>query len=169
MEILQTIDILEDKVEHSKNIPLLNRSLMDKEDLLATIEELRLRLPEDLKQAQWVKEERKRILAEAQQEADAIIKSAQEKTEQMVNEHEITKKAYEQANQIIAAAQKNSRELRMGARQYVDNLFGDTEAKLLRAQEIVRGARAEVRQDTAKQQQAVPGNTAATKNIEATH
>ena len=120
MEILQIIDILEDKIEQSKTIPLLNRSMIDKEDILASIEELRLHLPEDMKQARWIKDERKRILAEAQSEADEIIKGAKEKTAKMVDEHEITKKAYEQANQIIAAAQKNSRELRMGARQYVD-------------------------------------------------
>ena len=113
MEILQIIDILEDKVEQSKTIPLLNRALIDRDDILASIEELRLHLPDDMKQARFIKDERKRILAEAQTEAEEIIKNATLKTEKMVEEHEITKKAYEQANQIIAAAQKNSRELRM--------------------------------------------------------
>lgn len=150
MEILQLIDVLEDKVEQMRTIPLLNRALFDKEDLLASIEELRLSLPEDVKQARLIKEERKRILAEAQSEADEIIKEAKAKTEKMVDEHEITKKAYEQANQIIAAAQKNSRELRMGARQYVDSLFADTDAKLTKAQSIIRKARADVRQEASK-------------------
>lgn len=150
MEILKMIDLLEDKVEQSKAIPLLNRAIVDKDDLLASIEEIRLNVPEDVKQARLIREERKRILAEAQAEADEIIKNAKEKTDKMVDEHEITKKAYEQANQIIAAAQKNSRELRMGARQYVDSLFADTDAKLAKAQSIIRKARADVRQDASK-------------------
>jgi len=150
MEILQIIDILEDKVEQSKTIPLLNRALIDREDILASIEELRLHLPDDMKQARFIKDERKRILAEAQAEAEEIIKNATLKTEKMVEEHEITKKAYEQANQIISAAQKNSRELRMGARQYVDSLFADTDAKLTKAQSIIRKARADVRQEASK-------------------
>lgn len=150
MEILQIIDILEDKIEQSKNIPLLNRALIDREDILANIEEIRINLPDDMKQARLIKDERKRIIAEAQAEADEIIKNAKLKTEEMVNEHEITKKAYEQANQIIAAAQKNSRELRMGARQYVDSLFADTDAKLTKAQSIIRKARADVRQEASK-------------------
>jgi len=150
MEILQIIDILEDKVEQSKTIPLLNRALIDRDDILASIEELRLHLPDDMKQARFIKDERKRILAEAQTEAEEIIKNATLKTEKMVEEHEITKKAYEQANQIIAAAQKNSRELRMGARQYVDSLFADTDAKLTKAQSIIRKARADVRQEASK-------------------
>ena len=151
MEILQMIDMLEDKVEQSKTIPLLNRALIDRDELLAAIEELRLNLPEDIKQARLIKDERKRILAEAQTEADGIINGAREKMQKLVDEHEITRKAYEQANQIIAAAQKNSRELRMGARQYVDSLFADTDAKLTKAQSIIRKARADVRQEAAKQ------------------
>ena len=150
MEILKVIDLLEDKVEQSKTIPLLNRALIDREEILANIEELRLNIPEDMKQARLIKDERKRILAEAQAEADEIIKNAKIKTEKLIDEHEITKKAYEQANQIIAAAQKNARELRMGARQYVDSLFADTDAKLTKAQSIIRKARADVRQDASK-------------------
>ena len=151
MEILQIIDLLEDKVEQTKTIPLLNRAIIDKEELLEEIEKLRLSLPEDMKQARLIKEDRKRIIAEAQAEADEIINNAKLKTEKMVSEHEITKKAYEQANQIVVAAQKNSKELRMGARQYVDSLFADTDAKLTKAQSIIRKARADVRQDAAKQ------------------
>ncbi len=150
MEILKIIDLLEDKVEQAKSIPLMNRAMVDKEDLLANIEELRLNIPEDMKQARLIKDERKRILAEAQAEADEIVKNAKIKVEKMIDEHEITKKAYEQANQIIAAAQKNSRELRMGARQYVDSLFADTDAKLTKAQSIIRKARADVRQEASK-------------------
>ncbi len=151
MEILQIIDLLEDRVEQAKNIPLLNRAFVDKEELLEEIEKLRLSLPEDMKQARLIKEDRKRILAEAQSEADEIINNAKLKTEKMISEHEITKKAYEQANQIVVAAQKNSKELRMGARQYVDSLFADTDAKLTKAQSIIRKARADVRQEAAKQ------------------
>ena len=150
MEILNVIDKLEAAIEQSKTIPLLNRALIDREDVLATIEELRINLPDDMKQARIIKDERKRIIAEAQCEADEIIKDAEAKTQKMVDEHEITKKAYEQANQIIAAAQKNSRELRMGARQYVDSLFADTDAKLTKAQSIIRKARADVRQEASK-------------------
>lgn len=150
MEILQIIDLLEDKVEQAKSIPLLNRALVDKEELLAAIEELRINLPDDMKQARLIKDDRKRIIAEAQADADEIINNAKARTEKMVEEHEITKKAYEHANQIVAAAQKNARELRIGARQYVDSLFADTDAKLTKAQTIIRKARADVRQEAAK-------------------
>ena len=79
MEILEILDILEEKVESARNIPIINRAIIDKEDLLASIEDIRLRLPDDLKQARWIKDDRKRILAEAQEEADNIIKQGEER------------------------------------------------------------------------------------------
>lgn len=148
MEILEILDILEEKVESAKNIPIVNRAIIDKEDLLASIEDIRLRLPDDLKQARWIKDDRKRILAEAQEEADAIIKQGEDKAAQLVNENAITKRAYEQANNIIASAQKNSRELRMGARQYIDKILADSEASLNKSQETIRAMRVELRQDS---------------------
>ena len=101
MEILKMIDLLEDKVEQSKSIPLLNRALIDKEEILAAIEEIRLNIPEDMKQARLIKEERKRIIAEAQAEADEIINNAKIKTEKMIDEHEITRAAKDKANAIL--------------------------------------------------------------------
>ena len=145
MEILKMIDLLEDKVEQTKTIPLLNRALIDREELLAAIEEIRLNIPEDMKQAKLIKEERKRILAEAQADAEEIINAAKAKTEKMVDEHEITKKAYEQANEIIEAAQKNAREIRLGARQYVENVLTSLEGRLSGQLEEIKAGREELR------------------------
>lgn len=129
MEILEIIDKLEEKIDKAMNIPFINRSLMDKEDLLADIEDIRLQLPEELKQARWMKEERKKIISEAQQEAEGIIKSAEEKTIQMVQEHEITKKAYERATNMIDSAKASAQETRNQTVQYCDEMLGSMQQK----------------------------------------
>ena len=144
MEILEVLDALEEKVEQAFNIPILNKSLIDKEVLLEEIEDIRLKLPEDLKQAKWVKEERKRIISEAQAEADGIIKAAEEKGKEMVNEHEITKKAYDQANEIISSAQKNARDMRVSAKQYADSLLEDVQGRMGQVAEILSKAREDI-------------------------
>ena len=123
MEILEMIDKLEEKIDKAMNIPIINRSLMDKEELLADIEDIRLQLPEELKQARWMKEERKKIISEAQQEAESIIKAAEEKTIQMVQEHEITKKAYERATSMIDSAKENAQETRKQTLEYCDEIL----------------------------------------------
>ena len=91
MEIFTLLDTLEDLLESSRNLPFSNKSLVEKEEMLDLIKEIRLKLPDELKQAKWVKEERQRILVEAQKEADGIVKEAENRIIAMVDEHEITR------------------------------------------------------------------------------
>ena len=92
MEIFTLLETLEDILENSKNLPFSNKGIVDKEEILEIIKEIRLKLPDELKQAKWVKEERQRILSEAQKEANDIVKEAETRIISMIDEHEITKK-----------------------------------------------------------------------------
>ncbi|MBE7027030.1 MAG: ATPase [Ruminococcaceae bacterium] len=144
MEVLEIIDMLEDVVEKSMAIPFMGRAIVDREELLDLIQEIRLNLPGDLKQAKWVKDERQRILDEANKEAESIIKNAEEKMAGLIDDHEVTQKAYAQANEIVASAQNNARELRLGTKQYADDVLASLESRILKMAEIVRENRKEL-------------------------
>lgn len=144
MEVLEIIDMLEDVVEKSMTIPFMGRAIVDREELLDLIQEIRLNLPGDLKQAKWVKEERQRILDEANKEADSIIKNAEEKMAGLIDDHEVTQKAYAQANEIITSAQNSARELRLGTKQYADDVLASLETRIMKMAEIVRENRKEL-------------------------
>ena len=96
MEIFTLLENLEDILERGKSVPFTNKTIVEKEELLDIIKEIRLKLPDELKQAKWIKEERQRILVEAQKEADEVVKEAENRIISMIDEHEITRKAYEQ-------------------------------------------------------------------------
>ncbi|MBQ2696100.1 MAG: ATPase [Clostridia bacterium] len=145
MELLEIIEALEDKIEHSFTIPFVGRGIVDKDALLDLLQEARIKYPEEMKQAKWVKDERSRIIADAQKEAAAIIKSAEEKVVSMVNEHEVTKQAYENANQIVESAQDHAREIRLGANQYADGVLHTIEETLISAVETVRENRKDLK------------------------
>lgn len=145
MEILAILETLEDVIEKSVNVPFSGRCMVDKEEILEIIKEIRLKIPDDIKQAKWVKEERQRILLEAQKEANNIIKDAENKISSLVDEHEITKKAYEQANEIVANAQKNAREIRLGTREYADGVLNKVEEILHDALEVISSNREELK------------------------
>ena len=93
MEIFTCLENLEDKLENSKGVPFTNKVVVNKEELIEIIQEIRLKLPDELKQAKWIKEERTRILQEAQKEADGVVKEAESRIISMIDEHEITRKA----------------------------------------------------------------------------
>ncbi len=130
MDILDLVDVLEDTVENSWKIPFTSKSFVDKEELLESIQDIRLKFPEELKQAKWITEERQKILNEAQKEADNIIKNAAEKVNAMVNEHEITRLANEEAMKIMEQTQTEARNLRMATKEYVSKTLNDLEATL---------------------------------------
>ena len=145
MEVLEIIEILEDVVDKSVGIPFVGKSVIDRDELLDLIQEIRLSLPDDLKQAKWVKEERQRILLEAQKESSSMIKNAEEQIISMIDEHEITKKAYEQANEIITNAQNNARELRLGAMQYANDVMSKLEGGVVGVLDTIKENRKELK------------------------
>lgn len=145
MEIFTLLENIEDILEKSKGVPFSNKMLVDKEEILEIISELRLKLPEELKQAKWIKEERQRILVEAQKEADDIVKEAENRIVSMIDEHEITKKAYEKKAEIIETANEMSREISKGTKDYADNLLNGIEVSLQEALKIIQNNRNELK------------------------
>ena len=144
MEIFTLLETIEEMLENSKSIPFSNKGVIDKEEMLEIIKEIRLKLPDELKQAKWIKEERQRILVEAQKEADDIVKEAENRIISMIDEHEITRKAYEQKAEIIETANEMSREISKGTKDYADNILQSLESSLIKALEIVQNNRKEL-------------------------
>ena len=145
MEIFTLLENIEDILEKSKGVPFSTKVLVDKEEILEIISELRLKLPEELKQAKWIKEERQRILVEAQKEADDIVKEAENRIISMIDEHEITKKAYEKKAEIIETANEMSREISKGTKDYADNVLNGIEEALQEALKIIQNNRNELK------------------------
>ena len=145
MEIFTLLETLEDLLEKSRNMPFTNKGIVDKEEMLDIIKEIRLKLPDELKQAKWVKEERQRILVEAQKEAEDIIKEAENRIISMIDEHEITKKAYEKKVEIIETANEMSREISKGTKDYADNLLAGIEVALEDALKVIQNNRKELK------------------------
>ena len=145
MEIFTLLETLEDMLEKSRNVPFSGKCVVDKEEILDIIKEIRLKLPEELKQAKWVKEERQRILVEAQNEADEIIKEAENRIISMIDEHEITRKAYEKKVEIIETANEMSREISKGTKDYADYLLERIEVVLEEALKTVQNNRKELK------------------------
>ena len=145
MDILELIIELEEKIDSSLEIPLIKKAFVNKEELMNLVGDISLQLPDEVRMAKSIAEDRTRILADAQKQADLIIKNAEQKIISMVDEHEITKRANEQANEIIAKAQKNARDIRIGTLEYSDNLLSQLDNTLKAMGESVNKSRSDLR------------------------
>ena len=145
MEIFTLLETLEDIMEKSRSVPFSDKCIVDKEEVLDIIKEIRLKLPDELKQAKWIKEERQRILEEAKNEAGEIIKEAENRIISMIDEHEITRKAYEKKVEIIETANEMSREIKSGTEEYADSVLAGIEVALEDALKVIQNNRRELK------------------------
>lgn len=137
MEIFTLLETLEDILERSKNLPFSDKVLVDRNDMLDLIKEIRLKLPDELKQAKWIKEERERIMSEAHKDADDIVKEAEKRIISMIDEHEITKKAYEKKDEIVAEANEKYRIMDRETKAYADGILANVQEQVKSLQETL--------------------------------
>lgn len=130
MDVMEIIEMIEETVDKAPTVPLSGKVLIDKEDIMDYVQEMRLAYPEELKEAKWVKDERQRILNEAENKADILVKTAEETQRRLVEENEIAKKAQEYAEELVNSAQTKAMEIKNDCNQYVDDLLGDAERRL---------------------------------------
>ena len=109
MKFKELIDELEEFVEDAGKIPLSGgKCLINKEELFGIIEQIRLAYPEDIKQAEYVKKERDRILSDAEKEAKMLTDEAKNKVAKMVDDSEIVRLAKQKSEEIIKEAQNTA-------------------------------------------------------------
>ena len=130
MDVLKLLDEIEDIVEAGSGIPFSQKVMVDKLEILDMVNEIRIKLPDEIKLASWIKEERKRILADAQEDAENLLSEANFKLEEIIDEHEVTNLAEERAQEILTKAKINAKEIRLGAIEYADGLLEDTQENL---------------------------------------
>ena len=127
MDIVELLAELEELIEKGIEIPIIKKTFLDKEKLLDIINDISLSIPEEIREAKAINEEREKILSDAQRLADAKIKEAEHKVVSLIDEHEITRKATENASVIIEKAQKEAKEIRLASLKYADDMLARVE------------------------------------------
>ena len=90
MKVLELLDELEEIIEVASSVPVVRKVMVDPNEITEIVKEIRLELPDEIQQAQWIKNERSRILDEAKAEYENIISDAKAKAEKLCEEDEIT-------------------------------------------------------------------------------
>src|SRR5690606_23284384 len=94
------------------------------------IDQMRVSIPQEIKRANELMQEREKVLAAASEEADQIIEGAREQATRLVDEHEIMAAARAEAEGIKSQARRESAEILKGADEYAIGVLGDLEANL---------------------------------------
>ena len=100
MTVLDLLEELEDIVNTASTVPLTNKVMVDGEEILEIVKDIRQSLPDDVQQAKWIKEQKDNIIAEAKQEYEKVQIEAKKHADYLVDEHQIVSKAQKKADGI---------------------------------------------------------------------
>lgn len=148
--IEQLIEEIFEFVESCKSSTFSSsKVIVPKEELYDLLDELRLKVPEEIKRCQKMIANRDAIIADAEDKAAAIEQAARAQAQMLVNDNEITQQAYYQANEmvrqatehaeaLVAQAQEEAMQIRQGALGYTNEMLGRVEQVLASSYEITK-------------------------------
>ena len=130
MGLLEEIDAVIQEVREAKPVPLSASAMINKKGMLARLERIRREIPEELRQARFVVQDREGIFSEAQAEIDKMKAEAQAERDRMVARTEVVAAARREADKIIDGARNRAQQMRMEADDYVDAKLANFEVVL---------------------------------------
>ncbi len=106
VDMLYLVDRLEELVSLGKRVPFSTRVMVEEEEFLALVDQLRVAVPNEIKQAQRVIKERERIIGEAQDEAAEIVDRAHEEADRLVSQSALLAEAKQRGEEILRRAEE---------------------------------------------------------------
>lgn len=167
-DVYTVLDELSDMVEAARAMPVVDKCVVNRNEVLDLLDAIRAMLPASVQEAEELLADRvgvveegyreaermvseanreaESVLAEATREAEAIIERAGHQQTQMVSSHEITTAALAEAEAIRAQATSETQAMRQEIDQYVEDKFAAFEASLTRTLAAVQKGRDRIRE-----------------------
>jgi len=144
------LDVLDEMLDKSWSFPLSGgRCVVDAEKVRDLIDDIRINMPNEIKQAKAIVRDRGEILDAATKDANAIIRKAEERAKALVSQEEITKKARQKAKETVSQAQAQVREIKGAAQTFSDDMLRLTEESMQKSLADIRAARGAIKKNAA--------------------
>ena len=105
MDLLHLVDRLEELVASAQKMPIGNRAILDRRRLLDVVDQMRIAVPQEVREAQDIVAHREAIRREAEEEGRILLAQAEERGARMVETHEIAQTARRRAEEIANEAE----------------------------------------------------------------
>lgn len=142
MDILYLLDQLEEVLTSGSKVPLTNRVMVDEHEVLEILDQIRVAIPEELKAARRMTQERDTLLEEARAEAERIRRQADQQMDSMVSNHALVRAAEERAADVEDQASREAEDMRRQADAYAAHVLERLRGQLDQlSQAVDRGLR----------------------------
>ncbi|MEG0570268.1 MAG: ATPase [Oscillospiraceae bacterium] len=138
MNVNEILDSMDDMLDNAWSVPLSGgRCVVDIDRIRELIDDIRLNMPAEIKQAKLIVSDRKSIVEDARREGESIIRIAEERASKLIDHDEISKQAEEKAKEMLNNATRQCRELKKATNEFIEsNLKTSEELMAKNLQEI---------------------------------
>ncbi len=145
MSIYNLLDQLESTIEGSKRAFMQSdKIVIDPEELYHLIDQIRASVPDEIKDAQWVKKEEEQIKKKAQEDYERIIQEAHERAQELTSETEVYRLAEARVREMLEEANQAAHDITLGAFNYADDIMEKIENQLQIYYDVVQDGKEEI-------------------------
>jgi vacuolar-type H+-ATPase subunit H len=145
VSIFNLLDQLESTIEGSKRAFMQNdKIIISPEELYQLIDQIRATVPDDIKDAQWVKKEEEQIKKKAQEDYERIIEEAHLRAQDLVCETEIYRLAEIRVKEMLDEANQAAHDITLGAFNYANDIMEKIEKQLQIYYDVVQDGKDEI-------------------------
>ena len=166
MKVYDILEKLQFEIENAASVPLTNKVMIDKDEILDMIDDLRNAMPEDISQAQKIKESENRIKLKAAEEAKNILEQAKEHKAKMIDTSTITKSAYDEADAILKDANAEVIRMRLKSIDYVSGMLTKAQEDLAAMIKVLDSNKNELRESKRQLSGSRPASTGDAKSAQ---
>jgi hypothetical protein len=160
MDLIERIEELQVLVEEAKAVPLSSSAVVNREEFLDLLAQLKEEVPDEIRQARWMAKDREELLARARKEAERIIAEAREQRDRLLSRTEIVHAAQREAERITDEAKEKATKMQVEAEDYIDQKLAAFEILLDKTMKTVGKGREQLRgaRNTGQVPQELSGN-----------
>lgn len=153
-DVNRLIDMLYEQIEDAKSPALKpNLSMVDRDELLDLLDELRAQLPIEIKRAQELLAARDKFVEDAKRDVERIMRQAELEAKAKVSDSEILNAARQKSQSIVNNAEERSKRLYQVANEYAEDALARTEEAIQMALDEVKQSRVRFRSVSANKMQ----------------
>lgn len=130
-----------DLISKAPNVPLSSTPRIDREEVVALLEDTIACLPQEVKEARFMLKEKENFLNRSQRESDEIIEAARTQAERLVQRTEVVRASEARARQIIDEAESTARRLKSETEDFLDRRLGSVEILIDRLMKTIKHGR----------------------------
>lgn len=93
MDVLELTHRLHRLVHGAKKVPLRDQLRVNRQDIRDILDQMRAAIPDEIKEANWIAQERQDILTQARREAEQIAAETRERQTQLASRHELIRQS----------------------------------------------------------------------------